>query len=81
MRLVTLGELRRMKHNNRKDMRGKHDKPSTPFIFRSVVKNGNSKSLNLSDLLKEWQQVRITVLEDSDKAITLLIEDVMGLKV
>lgn len=65
----------------RKDMKGVSKDSNPSFFFRAVVKNGGSKSLNLTDFLQDWEQVRISVIEESDNEITLKIENTGVLKI
>lgn len=63
-----------------KEMSGTRKSPQHPFYFRAVVRNGTSRGINISELLKDWEQVKITVLESKDDTITIQIEDTRRLK-
>ena len=65
--------------SKRKDMRNNKSYSHSPYFFRAVVNNGNSRGLNLTEFLKEWQQVRIEIIEETDCSITLQLVDAEAL--
>jgi len=42
--------------------------------YRRIVKNGGSYGINLSHILKDFDKVKVIVLEKSDDRILLVIE-------
>ena len=63
-----------MKHNTKKDTM-----PLTNVIdrfYRSVVNNSGSRTLSLSSILKDWNFVKVEVIEEKNDSVTIRISEV-----
>ena len=53
-----------------------HDREGTPYYDLSISKAGGSRILAVTQLLpKDWQHVRVTVLESEEFGVTLRLEE------
>ena len=62
-------------------MTRRHDKhglegEKTASFYRSCVKNGDSKQIALTPILKDWEFVEITVIESNDNDVLIRISKV-----
>lgn len=68
-----MNQRRTLKHQEKKEAQPLTNVIDT--VYRNVVNNSGSKTIALAAWLQHWEMVRIDLIEQTDKSITIKISE------